>query len=81
MELKFEQKCSRVKGLCFHPTRPWLLITLHTGEIQLWDYLIKALIKQFTDEHEGPIRAVCFHPTSPLFATGADDYKIKLFNF
>lgn len=30
------------------------------------------------DEHEGPTRGVCFHATQPLFATGSDDYKIKL---
>ena len=67
--------------MSFHPTRPWLLVSLHTGEIQLWDYLIKTLIKSYISEHEGPIRAVCFHPTAPLFASGGDDYKIKVFNY
>ncbi len=27
---KFETESSRVKGLCFHPTRPWFLASLHT---------------------------------------------------
>lgn len=33
MIVKFEAKSKRVKGLAFHPTRPWVLSALHTGEI------------------------------------------------
>ena len=28
----------------------------------------------------GPVRSVCFHPTQPLFVSGGDDYKIKVWN-
>lgn len=38
MIVKFSNKSERVKGLSFHPSRPWLLAGLHTGSIQLWDY-------------------------------------------
>lgn len=38
MIVKFSNKSERVKGLSFHPLRPWLLAGLHTGNIQLWDY-------------------------------------------
>ena len=48
----FETESTRVKGLSFHPTRPWLLVALHTGTIQLWDYRIKTLVEKF-DEHKG----------------------------
>jgi WD40 repeat protein len=48
----FETESTRVKGISFHPTRPWLLAALHTGCIQLWDYRIKTLIEKF-DEHKG----------------------------
>ncbi len=41
MKEKFESKSNRVKGLVFHPTRPWLLVSLHNGVIQLWDYRIE----------------------------------------
>lgn len=33
------------------------------------------------DEHDGPVRGVCFHPTQPLFVSGGDDYKIKVWNY
>lgn len=39
-------------GLSFHPTRPWILASLHNGVIQLWDYRMGTLIDRF-DEHDG----------------------------
>ncbi|KAJ3217193.1 hypothetical protein HDU67_008322 [Dinochytrium kinnereticum] len=80
MLAKFETKSNRVKGLSFHPKRPWVLAALHNGSVQLWDYKIGSLIDRF-DEHEGPVRGVCFHPTQPLFVSGGDDYKIKVWNW
>ncbi|TPX35194.1 hypothetical protein SeMB42_g07204 [Synchytrium endobioticum] len=77
---KFETKSNRVKGLCFHPKRPWILASLHNGTIQLWDYKMGSLVDRF-DEHEGPVRGIAFHPTQPLFVSGGDDYKIKLWNW
>lgn len=52
MLIKFEQKCNRVKGLAFHPKRPWVLASLHNGSVQLWDYRMGILVDKF-DEHEG----------------------------
>jgi len=54
MQVKFETKSARVKGLSFHPNRPWILASLHSGEIQLWDYRIGTLVDKFI-EHEGNI--------------------------
>lgn len=45
-------KSQRVKGLALHPTRPWLLVSLYSGGIQLWDYRVRTLIDRF-DEHDG----------------------------
>jgi len=52
MLVKFETKSQRVKGISFHPTRPWVIASLHSGEIQLWDYRISTMIAKF-EEHEG----------------------------
>jgi len=52
MLTKFETKSNRVKGLAFHPQRPWVLSSLHNGAIQLWDYRMGTLIDRY-DEHEG----------------------------
>lgn len=80
MITKFDTKSNRAKGLSFHPSRPWILASLHNGIIQLWDYRIKTLLDRF-DEHDGPVRGVCFHNTQPLFVSGGDDYKIKVWNY
>lgn len=44
MLTKFESKSNRVKGLSFHPIRPWILTSLHNGIIQLWDYRMGTLL-------------------------------------
>ena len=64
-----QTKSNRVKGLSFHPKRPWILASLHSGVIQLWDYRMGTLIDRF-DEHDGPVRGVCFHKSQPLFVSG-----------
>ena len=79
MLTKFESKSSRVKGIAFHPKRPWVLSSLHSGLIQLWDYRVGTLIDKF-DEHDGPVRGIDFHNQQPLFVSGGDDYKIKVFH-
>ncbi|QDZ18457.1 subunit alpha of coatomer [Chloropicon primus] len=79
MLTKFETKSNRVKGLSFHPKRPWILASLHSGVIQLWDYRMGTLIDRF-EEHDGPVRGVDFHSQQPLFVSGGDDYKIKVWN-
>ena len=66
---QFETKSNRVKGLSFHPRRPWILASLHSGVIQLWDYRMGTLIDRF-DEHDGPVRGVHFHKSQPLFVSG-----------
>lgn len=79
MLTKFESKSSRAKGVAFHPKRPWVLVSLHSSTIQLWDYRMGTLIDRFED-HTGPVRCVDFHPTQPLFVSGGDDYSIKVWS-
>ncbi|KAM1397455.1 hypothetical protein ACFX2I_015034 [Malus domestica] len=79
MLTKFETKSNRVNGLSFHSKRPWILASLHSGVIQLWDYRMGTLIDRF-DEHDRPVRDVHFHKSQPLFVFGRDDYKIKVWN-
>jgi coatomer protein complex subunit alpha (xenin) len=78
--IKFQSKSLRVKGLAFHPQRPWILASLHNGVIQLWDYRMEVLITSF-EEHDGPVRGVDFHKSQPLFVSGGDDYKVKVWNY
>ncbi|CAD7971175.1 unnamed protein product [Amoebophrya sp. A25] len=82
MLVKCETKSNRVKGVSFHPKLSWVLASLHNGTIQLWDYRFGTLIEKFEGEHEGgPVRGVSFHNSQPLFCSGGDDYKIKIWNY
>lgn len=45
--------------------RPWILVSLHSSTIQLWDYRMGTLIDRF-EEHDGPVRGIDFHKTQPL---------------
>ncbi|KAJ1919803.1 hypothetical protein H4219_001712 [Mycoemilia scoparia] len=80
MLIKFETKSSRVKGVSFHPKRPWILASLHNGSIQLWDYRMGILLEKF-EEHDGPVRGISFHPSRDLFVSGGDDYKIRVWSY
>lgn len=80
MLTKFETKSSRVKGLAFHPKRPWILASLHNGLVQLWDYRNGTCLEKFAG-HDGPVRGLDVHPTGqPLFVSGGDDYLIKVWS-
>ncbi|PWA72471.1 Coatomer alpha subunit [Artemisia annua] len=93
MLTKLETKSDRVKGLSFHTKRPWILASLHTGVIQLWDYRMGTLIHRY-EEHDGPVRSVHFHHSQPLFVSGvqfhhenpwivsaSDDQTIRIWNW
>ncbi len=47
MKLKFETKSARVKGIGFHPSKPWAIASLHSGEIHVWDYSMKLCVAKF----------------------------------
>jgi len=78
--IKHDIRSQRVKGVCFHPKRPWVLIGLHSGLVQLIDYRTGNTVDRF-EEHDGPVRGVDFHVVQPMFATGGDDCKIKIWNY
>ncbi|GER26569.1 coatomer [Striga asiatica] len=73
---KFETKSNRVKALSFHSKRPWILVSLHSGVIQLWDYRMGTLIDRF-EEHDGPVRGVQFHKSQPLFVSRGVVYLLN----
>jgi coatomer subunit alpha len=50
--IKYEARSKRVKGVAFHPKRPWLLTSLHSGQINLYDYRMGTLLDVYS-EHEG----------------------------
>lgn len=74
----FNELAQSNRELIIH--RPWILVSLHSSTIQLWDYRMGTLIDRF-EEHDGPVRGIDFHKTQPLFVSGGDDYKIKVWSY
>lgn len=72
-----QRQCAATIPNYYH--RPWILVSLHSSTIQLWDYRMGTLIDRF-EEHDGPVRGIDFHKTQPLFVSGGDDYKIKVWS-
>ena len=54
MLTRYDAKSNRVKGIAFHPKRPWVLSSLHNGIINLYDYRMGVLLEAF-EEHVGPV--------------------------
>lgn|SRR3990167_987790 len=90
MKQKFEvtvSKTDKVKGLCFHPVKSWILVSTYRGELKIWDYRVSALISSFNiindkgEISELCIRCASFHPTQPLLVCGGHDKNIHIFNY
>ncbi|KAK8881658.1 hypothetical protein M9Y10_004418 [Tritrichomonas musculus] len=82
MQVKLDIEDSRVKGIVFHPSRPWILYSTHTGTIHLYDYDIGVELYCYNVTNENvPVRCVAFHPTQPLFACGTDNYDVIVYNY
>ncbi|EJW04270.1 hypothetical protein EDEG_01462 [Edhazardia aedis USNM 41457] len=79
-ETLLELPLPRVKGLCFHPKLPILLITTHTGQIISYDYSVHLQTHTFLTT-DGPIRTISFNTQNDLFISGGDDTSVNLFKF
>ncbi|OIR58839.1 MAG: coatomer alpha subunit [Amphiamblys sp. WSBS2006] len=79
MEICFEKKTARVKGVDMHVSRPWIVVSLHTGYVEIWDYSVDVRVVRF-EGHIGPVRGCGFHKTRPLLTSGGDDCKITVYN-
>lgn len=88
MTLKLEVESPRVKGIDFHPSRPWVFYSTLSGDVNIYDYELKLVIQSYKIG-DFPVRCVSVHNTQPIFACGTDKYdiiflnwqkKVKLFN-
>lgn len=82
MQVKLDIEDSRVKGIVFHPNRPWILYSTHTGTVHLYDYEIGVELYCYNVTSDNiPVRCVAFHPTQPIFACGTDNYDVIVYNW
>eukprot|EP00667_Euglena_gracilis_P003481 EG_transcript_3495 len=64
-----------------HPKEPWMLCSLFSGQVHLWDYDAQNLVKSFEIVPDLPVRCVKFIVRMSWFICGSDDMCCRVFNF
>mmetsp|Transcript_59500 Transcript_59500/g.128708 ORF Transcript_59500/g.128708 Transcript_59500/m.128708 type:complete len:930 (+) Transcript_59500:59-2848(+) len=77
---KLSARSDRVKSTDFHPTEPWALSALYSGNVFVWDYNTQTLIKQL-EVCNLPVRCAKFVTRKQWIATASDDMQIRMFNY
>ncbi|GMC22483.1 unnamed protein product [Saccharomyces cerevisiae] len=76
----FSNRSDRVKGIDFHPTEPWVLTTLYSGRVELWNYETQVEVRSI-QVTETPVRAGKFIARKNWIIVGSDDFRIRVFNY
>ncbi|KAL1920473.1 uncharacterized protein VTP21DRAFT_850 [Calcarisporiella thermophila] len=77
---KLYSRSDRVKCIDFHPTEPWLLVSLYDGKVHIWNHETQNLVKTF-EVADVPVRAGRFIARKNWFIVGSDDMQIRVFNY
>ncbi|KAF5957094.1 hypothetical protein HYC85_004319 [Camellia sinensis] len=77
---KLAQRSERVKSVDLHPTEPWILASLYSGTVCIWNYQSQTMVKSF-EVTELPVRSAKFIARKQLVVAGADDMFIRVYNY
>ncbi|ACO68820.1 predicted protein [Micromonas commoda] len=77
---KLVQRSDRVKGVELHPTEPWILANLYTGNIYIWNHQTNSLVKSF-EVTELPTRAAKWVARKQWIVCGSDDMFVRVYNY
>ncbi|XP_018492767.2 coatomer subunit beta'-3 isoform X1 [Raphanus sativus] len=77
---KFAQRSERVKSVDLHPTEPWILASLYSGTLCIWNYQTQTITKSF-EVTELPVRSAKFIPRKQWVVAAADDMHIRVYNY
>ena len=80
LEKRFQSRSERVKCVDVHPTEPWVLASLYTGQLLVYDYHTGAVMKQF-DVSDQPLRAAKFVVRKQWIVVVADDLYMRVYNY
>lgn len=76
----FSNRSDRVKGIDFHPNEPWVLATLYSGKVEIWNYETQQSVRSI-QVTETPVRAGRFITRKNWIVVGSDDFRIRVFNY
>ncbi|KAL6888268.1 hypothetical protein ACP4OV_009294 [Aristida adscensionis] len=77
---KLAQRSERVKSVDLHPTEPWILSSLYSGSVCIWNYQTQAMVKSF-EVTDLPVRSAKFVARKQWVVAGADDMFIRVYNY
>jgi len=82
LDIKKKLSCrsDRVKSVDFHPTEPWVLSGLYSGNLFLYDYNTQALIKQ-VEVGMLPVRNAKFVARKQWIIAACDDMSLHVYNY
>ena len=72
-------RSERVKSVEFHPSEPWVLCALYSGNVVIWDHNTQSIVRQ-VEVCSVPIRTARFVVRKQWIVAGADDMSIRVFN-
>ena len=77
---KLVQRSDRVKGVQLHPSEPWILANLYSGNVYIWNHHSNTLVKSF-EVTELPVRAAKWVLRKQWIVCGSDDMFIRVYNY
>jgi coatomer subunit beta' len=77
---KLSARSDRVKCVDLHPTEPWVLAALYSGNIFLWDTETSSLVKSW-EVCDLPVRSCKFIARRSQFISASDDMRLRIYNY
>ena len=77
---KLVQRSDRVKGVELHPTEPWILANLYSGNVYIWNHATNSLVKSF-EVTELPVRTAKWVARKQWIVCGSDDMFVRVYNY
>ncbi|XP_019950628.2 coatomer subunit beta' [Paralichthys olivaceus] len=73
-------RSDRVKSVDLHPTEPWMVVSLYSGAVVVWNHDTQTMVKTF-ELCELPVRVAKFVARKHWLIAGSDDMHIRVFNY
>uniref|UniRef100_UPI003AAB6239 coatomer subunit beta'-like n=1 Tax=Centroberyx gerrardi TaxID=166262 RepID=UPI003AAB6239 len=73
-------RSDRVKSVDLHPTEPWMVASLYSGSVVVWNHESQSMVKTF-EVCDLPVRVAKFVARKHWLIAGADDMQIRVFNY
>uniref|UniRef100_A0A8D0DEL5 Coatomer subunit beta' n=1 Tax=Sander lucioperca TaxID=283035 RepID=A0A8D0DEL5_SANLU len=77
---KLTARSDRVKSVDLHPTEPWMVASLYSGTVVVWNHETQMMVKTF-ELCDLPVRVAKFVARKHWVIAGADDMQIRVFNY